>query len=164
MSETAKSFKFGDVIENGWASDANPTKRGVFLRRGFRTGRMNPGPYIICLHDDGKTSETPSDPMSKLTKVGTIFDDHLSRITALEADVEALRAERDGLQADRNEAAARLNRLQAICARIIWTDYAEPSMTNDETKSAMGDLFELLFMDALQNASRSLASTERKGG
>jgi len=34
---------FGDVIENGWASDANPTRIGFFVREFTRTGRLNPG-------------------------------------------------------------------------------------------------------------------------
>jgi len=34
---------FGDVVENGWASDDNPTRRGFFVRAFKRAGRMNPG-------------------------------------------------------------------------------------------------------------------------
>ncbi|WP_292224709.1 hypothetical protein [Brevundimonas sp.] len=34
---------FGDVIENEWASDANPTRTGFFVREFTRTGRLNPG-------------------------------------------------------------------------------------------------------------------------
>lgn len=35
--------KFGDLVENGWASEGNPTRRGFFVREFRRTGRLNPG-------------------------------------------------------------------------------------------------------------------------
>lgn len=41
MSELKPSF--GDGIENGYASEDNPTRRGFFVRAFKRTGRMNPG-------------------------------------------------------------------------------------------------------------------------
>jgi hypothetical protein len=41
MSELKPSF--GDVIENGYASEGNPTRRGFFVRAFKRTGRLNPG-------------------------------------------------------------------------------------------------------------------------
>lgn len=34
---------FGDVVENGWASEDNPTRKGFFVRAFTRTGRMNSG-------------------------------------------------------------------------------------------------------------------------
>jgi len=37
------SPSFGDVVENGYASEDNPTRRGFFVRAFKRTGRMNPG-------------------------------------------------------------------------------------------------------------------------
>ena len=27
------SFKFGDILENGWASEDNPTRFGIFVRK-----------------------------------------------------------------------------------------------------------------------------------
>jgi hypothetical protein len=45
--------KFLDLVENGWASEDNPLRVGIFIRRGVRpTGRMNPGPYFELT--DGK--------------------------------------------------------------------------------------------------------------
>lgn len=35
--------KFGDLVENGWASADNPTRVGYFVREFRRTGRLNPG-------------------------------------------------------------------------------------------------------------------------
>lgn len=35
--------KFGDVVENGSASEENPTRRGFFVREFKRSGRMNAG-------------------------------------------------------------------------------------------------------------------------
>ncbi|TCU34122.1 hypothetical protein [Rhizobium azibense] len=67
-------FQFGDVIENGWASDDNPTKRGVFLYYKVRTGRLNPGKHAVLRSDGGSLGEFRIGKDSKLTKVGTIFD------------------------------------------------------------------------------------------
>lgn len=38
-----KTPAFGDIVENGWASEDNPTRRGYFVRAFRRTGRMNAG-------------------------------------------------------------------------------------------------------------------------
>lgn len=35
--------KFGDLIENGYASEDNPTRRGYFVRAFRRTGKLNAG-------------------------------------------------------------------------------------------------------------------------
>lgn len=43
LSEKLKA-KFGDLVENGWASEANPTRTGYFVREFRRPhGRMNAG-------------------------------------------------------------------------------------------------------------------------
>lgn len=34
---------FGDIVENGWASEDNPTRTGFFVREFRRTGKLNPG-------------------------------------------------------------------------------------------------------------------------
>lgn len=34
---------FGDLVENGWASENNPTRRGFFVREYVRTGKLNAG-------------------------------------------------------------------------------------------------------------------------
>ncbi len=67
-------FKFGDLVENGWASDDNPTRVGVFVRRGCRTGRMNPGPYAVLTDMKGKFWEVFVRDDSKLTIVGNVLD------------------------------------------------------------------------------------------
>ena len=41
MGELSPSF--GDVVENGWASEDNPTRRGFFVRAFKVAGRMDPG-------------------------------------------------------------------------------------------------------------------------
>lgn len=41
-ADTPKA-SFGDVVENGWASENNPTRRGYFVRSFVRRGRMNAG-------------------------------------------------------------------------------------------------------------------------
>lgn len=42
-ADVEPSAAFGDVVENGWASEDNPTRRGLFVRSFTRKGRMNPG-------------------------------------------------------------------------------------------------------------------------
>ncbi len=46
--------KFGDVVENGWASENNPTRVGFFVRAGKRTGRMNAGKFWEITDGKGK--------------------------------------------------------------------------------------------------------------
>lgn len=85
-------FKFGDIIENGWAADSNPTKRGIFLWSFNRTGRMNPGKHVKLLHDDGKTGELRISDDDNMTVVGSIFDEKVSEaIAAKDAEIAKLR-------------------------------------------------------------------------
>ena len=35
--------RFGDAVENGYASEDNPIRHGIFVREFKRIGRMNPG-------------------------------------------------------------------------------------------------------------------------
>ncbi len=59
-------FKFGDIVENGWASDANPTKRGYFVRKGTTPrGQLNSGPWIELTDGKGKFWRLPVDSKSK---------------------------------------------------------------------------------------------------
>lgn len=71
--------RFGDIIENGWASERNPTRTGYFVREGRRTGRMNPGRYFEVTDGAGKFWELPVDRDHKIT-VRPVAD----RIAALE--------------------------------------------------------------------------------
>lgn len=43
MTQAPATPSFGDVVENGWASEENPTRKGYFVRAFKRIGRMNPG-------------------------------------------------------------------------------------------------------------------------
>ena len=45
-------LKFGCKIENGYASEDNPTRIGYFVEHIFRTARVNPGSHIRLT--DGK--------------------------------------------------------------------------------------------------------------
>jgi hypothetical protein len=74
--------KFGDIVENGWASERNPTRVGFFVREGHRPlGRMNPGRYWQITDGKGKFWE--------LSPVG----DH--RISVRPAGLAALSPEND---------------------------------------------------------------------
>lgn len=81
-------FKFGDIIENGYAADSNPTKRGVYLWTFNRTGRMNPGKHVKLRYEDGSTGELLISADDKMTVVGTIFD---AAIAAKSAENDRLR-------------------------------------------------------------------------
>lgn len=63
------NLKFGDLIENGWASDDNPTKRGYFVRRGINSGRVNSGPYIEVTDGRGKFWRLIPKGDHKITKI-----------------------------------------------------------------------------------------------
>jgi len=60
-------LKFGDIVENGWASPDNPNRKGVFIRSRKRT--------IELTNMKGRFWELYNDKDSKTTKVGTIFND-----------------------------------------------------------------------------------------
>lgn len=71
MRDSAKlKPTFGDILENGWASDRNPTKRSIYLGTGHRSS----GPYFKMTDGKGHFWEQNADKYNKLTKVGTIFD------------------------------------------------------------------------------------------
>lgn len=59
--------RFGDTIENGWASEDNPTRVGIFVREGRRTGRLNPGRYFEVTDGNGKFWELPVTTDHKIT-------------------------------------------------------------------------------------------------
>lgn len=66
-----KSLSFGDVVENGWASSSNPIKRGYFVRRGFRRGRVNPGPWVEITDGCGKFWEISAGRDNRLVMVSS---------------------------------------------------------------------------------------------
>lgn len=76
-------FQFGDIIENGWASGDNPTKRGVFIQYKHRSGRLNPGKQAVIRFDSGNLGEFRIDMEARLTKVGTIFDADRAKIAVM---------------------------------------------------------------------------------
>jgi hypothetical protein len=89
-------FKFGDIIENGWAGEGNPRKRGIYLRSFHRSGRMNPGHHVELQHEDGKRSEFLIADDDKLVKVGTIFD-HLIDLLECLKDARRLLTDQDAI-------------------------------------------------------------------
>lgn len=58
---------FGDVVENGWASERNPTRRGFFVRAFIRKGRMNPGLTWEITDGKGKFWELKPDERVAVT-------------------------------------------------------------------------------------------------
>lgn len=70
-----KAFKFGDILENGWAGEGNPTKVGIFVARRHRDGRTNPGPYAIMTDGFGKTWEANLNEGHKLKQIGSVLNE-----------------------------------------------------------------------------------------
>lgn len=58
-------LRFGVAVTNIAASDVNPIKHGWYLRRVYRSGRMNGGAYIEYLTDDGRVHLTPPDNITR---------------------------------------------------------------------------------------------------
>jgi hypothetical protein len=52
--KTLTTPAFGDLVENGWTSEDNPTRLGMFVREVRRTGRMNPGRWWEITDGKGK--------------------------------------------------------------------------------------------------------------
>jgi hypothetical protein len=63
-------ISFGDVLENGWAGDRNPQRRGIVIRFGTRTGRLNPGPYVELTDGMGNFWQHSVSEGHRLLKVG----------------------------------------------------------------------------------------------
>lgn len=53
-SRRAWTPKFGEPVENTYASLSNPTRVGLFVKSGRRTGRLNPGVYWTLTDGRGK--------------------------------------------------------------------------------------------------------------
>lgn len=61
------SFKFGDVLENGWASKENPYSKCIFLRKTSK--------FIHVMEFDGKLGNFYNDKENKLVRIGSIIND-----------------------------------------------------------------------------------------
>ncbi|WP_068672305.1 hypothetical protein [Oceanobacillus sp. Castelsardo] len=59
-------FMFGDIIENGWAGENNPTKIGIFIRHKAKTIELTNG--------KGKFWEVFHDRDNRNKKIGTVFE------------------------------------------------------------------------------------------
>ena len=64
------SFRFGDLIENGYAGAENPLRVMIYIRRGVREGRMNSGPYVELTDGRGRLMTFSTRGEHRLRKVG----------------------------------------------------------------------------------------------
>lgn len=75
MFEKAKhtpKLKFGDIVENGWASEDNPIRTGIFIRfRKIPHGQMNAGYQASLTDGKGRFWETSAGKENKLRKIGS---------------------------------------------------------------------------------------------
>lgn len=60
------SLVFGDLVENGAASIDNPQRYGYFVRRGYRDGKLNPGPFVEMTDARGKFWTCKGDLLVKI--------------------------------------------------------------------------------------------------
>lgn len=63
MSEVR--FRFGDIIDNGWASKGNPMRVAIFVRHKSKTIELTDG--------KGEFWETYHDKENRNAKIGSIF-------------------------------------------------------------------------------------------
>jgi hypothetical protein len=75
------SFRFGDLIENGYASAENPHRVMIYIRRGVREGRMNSGPYIELTAGRGRLMTFSTSGEHRLRKVGVWSGDRTTEDT-----------------------------------------------------------------------------------
>lgn len=66
---------------------------------------------------------------------------------------------RADLVAENHAIAARFKRLHDVCAAILWTDMGVPALEHEQTITALSDLAEIMFMDALSKVSTSTSET-----
>lgn len=59
-------FKFGDIIENGWAGSNNPMRKAIFVRHKKGTIQVTDG--------KGEFWEIYHDSNNRNTKIGSIFE------------------------------------------------------------------------------------------
>jgi hypothetical protein len=76
-------LKFGDIVENHWASEHNPHRIGVFIRYKKEV--------ILITDMKGDFWETYNDKSSKNVKIGNIFEGQQLTKPADEVLIEALR-------------------------------------------------------------------------
>jgi hypothetical protein len=48
-----KKLRFGDLIENGYASKNNPHRTGIFVKYYYRHGKVNPGKTNVLTNGSG---------------------------------------------------------------------------------------------------------------
>jgi hypothetical protein len=90
MSDDTLNPKFGDIIENGLAGDVNPHRVGIFVRTGYRKGRMNPGKYFVMTDGKGEFYELVA-ANDRLTVIGNIATEANAKIARYEAALEKIR-------------------------------------------------------------------------
>lgn len=95
-AQMREQCRFGDLIENIAASEYNPIKRGYFISRGRKTGRMNPGPYIEYVDTVlGRKHKTPPDNVRLISRHQSATNKYKPLVEAL-GRIKLLCATTDG--------------------------------------------------------------------
>jgi hypothetical protein len=75
------SLKFGDIIDNGYASDTNPTKYGIVI---YSRSARNGGIRLT----NGRGKYWTVDPHDRIVKVGSVHDEAIAALaTASDAEL-----------------------------------------------------------------------------
>lgn len=67
-----KTLKFGDIIENGWASERNPSKFGIVVKAR--------GHSINCTDGAGKFWDLVFDTETKIKLHGNVLNDNYEKL------------------------------------------------------------------------------------
>jgi hypothetical protein len=74
-------LKFGDIIDNGYASETNPFKYGIVIySRGTKQGGIR--------LTNGRGEFWTVDPHDRITKVGSVWKEAIEALRAVAADQE----------------------------------------------------------------------------
>lgn len=140
--------RFGDIIENGWASLENPTRCGYFVREGRRTGKMNAGRYFEVTDGRGKFWELPLGRDHKISvrpvawnrRTHTVEGDR-ARITELEdALLRIAVTDRHYRAPPKPKPDGGLRGWAGRIAIVALTKQAGSCVTDDEVRSALAQI------------------------
>lgn len=72
LAHFRKTLKFGDIIENGWASERNPTKLGIVVKAREHS--------INCTDGLGKFWDLVFDAGTKIKLHGNVLNDNYKKL------------------------------------------------------------------------------------
>lgn len=68
MSEKEKPFKFGEKLENKYASINNPIRIATFVKKVTRKGKINPGKFCVLTDKKGRFWEVDCEALRRASE------------------------------------------------------------------------------------------------